>query len=98
MVCVLAGKGVMVILPVRDRAKAGPVLASIAGHVEALDIDLAHLPSVRDLCEELSKALPRENSPYACSQTRSPLSDKFTNPGLSRPTEPKECEFASASD
>jgi hypothetical protein len=49
----LANKGVRVIVPVRDRAKAGPALADIPGQIEMGDMDLGHL-SLR--CAALSKA------------------------------------------
>ena len=55
----LAAKGVRVIVPVRDRAKADPALAGVTGQVEARDMDLGDLPSVRRLAESLSAALPR---------------------------------------
>jgi NAD(P)-dependent dehydrogenase (short-subunit alcohol dehydrogenase family) len=43
----LAAKGVHVIVPVRDRLKATPALAGIAGRVEPADMDLGDLHSIR---------------------------------------------------
>ena len=50
----LAAKGVRVIVPVRDRAKAAPALAAVAGHVEMGDMDLGDLPSVRSFATRTS--------------------------------------------
>ena len=55
----LANKGVRVIVPVRDRRKAGPALAQVAGAVEAGDMDLGDLRSVRRFAEGLAASLPR---------------------------------------
>jgi NAD(P)-dependent dehydrogenase (short-subunit alcohol dehydrogenase family) len=55
----LAAKGVRVIVPVRDRAKAGPALAGIAGPVEMGDMDLGDLASVRRFAHGLAASLPR---------------------------------------
>lgn len=72
----LAAKGVRVIVPVRDRAKAGPALAGLAGPVEAVDMDLGDLSSVRRLAQGLSESLPRLDllinnaGVMACPETR----------------------------
>jgi NAD(P)-dependent dehydrogenase (short-subunit alcohol dehydrogenase family) len=55
----LANKGVRVIVPVRDRAKAGAALADIAGQVEVADMDLGDLSSVRRFAEGFAASLPR---------------------------------------
>ncbi len=55
----LANKGVRVIVPVRDRAKAGLTLAGIAGQIEMADMDLRHLPSVRHFAEGRESSLPK---------------------------------------
>ena len=71
----LAAKGVRVIVPVRDRAKAGPALAGVAGRVETVDMDLGDLPSVRRFAENLV-SLPRLDllinnaGIMACPETR----------------------------
>jgi len=72
----LANKGVRVIVPVRDRAKAGPALADIAGQVEMADMDLGHLPSVRRFAEGFAASLPKLDflinnaGIMACPETR----------------------------
>ena len=72
----LAGQGARVIVPVRDRAKATPALAGVAGQVEAVDLDLGHLPSVHGLCQTLASTLPRLDllinnaGIMACPETR----------------------------
>ena len=72
----LAMNGVRVIVPVRDRAKAGPALAGVAGAVEMADMDLGDLPSVRRLAEGLAASLPRLDllinnaGIMACPETR----------------------------
>ena len=72
----LAAKGVRVIVPVRDRAKAGPALAGVAGQVEAADLDLGDLASVRRFAESLVATLPRLDllinnaGIMACPETR----------------------------
>ena len=55
----LAGKGVRVIVPVRDRAKAATTLAGISGQVETGDLDLGDLSSVRRFSASLVASLPR---------------------------------------
>lgn len=72
----LAAKGVRIIVPVRDRAKADPALAGIAGQVETGDMDLGDLPSVRRFAEGLMASLPRLDllinnaGIMACPETR----------------------------
>lgn len=72
----LAGRGARVIVPVRDRAKAGPALAGIAGAVETADLDLGRIDSVRRLAADLSASLPRLDllinnaGIMACPETR----------------------------
>lgn len=72
----LAGQGARVIVPVRDRAKATPALAGVAGQVEAVDLDLGHLPSVHGLCQALASTLHRLDllinnaGIMACPETR----------------------------
>lgn len=71
----LAAKGVRVIVPVRDRAKAGPALAGVPGQVECGDMDLGDLASVRRFAESLA-SLPRLDllinnaGIMACPETR----------------------------
>ena len=72
----LASKGARVIVPVRDRAKAGPALSDIVGEVETADLDLGHLGSVRLLAAHLAASLPRLDllinnaGIMACPETR----------------------------
>jgi len=72
----LAKKGVRVIVPVRDRTKAGPALAGVAGEIEMADLDLGHLPSVRRFAEGLASSLPKLDllinnaGIMACPETR----------------------------
>ena len=72
----LAGKGVRVIVPVRDRAKAAPALAGIVGRVEMGDMDLGDLPSVRRFADGLVASLPKLDllinnaGIMACPETR----------------------------
>lgn len=72
----LAGQGVRVIVPVRDRARASQALTSLAGLVELGDLDLGHLPSVRRFAEALADSLPRLDllinnaGIMACPETR----------------------------
>ncbi len=72
----LANKGVCVIVPVRDRAKAGPALAAVTGQVEMADMDLGDIASVRRFAESLAVSLPRLDllinnaGIMACPQTR----------------------------
>ncbi len=72
----LASKGARVIVPVRDRAKAGPALSDIVGEVETADLDLGHLGSVRLLAAHLATSLPRLDllinnaGIMACPETR----------------------------
>lgn len=72
----LAGQGVRVILPVRDRARASPALADVEGTVETGDLDLGHLPSVRRFADALTDSLPRLDllinnaGVMACPETR----------------------------
>ena len=55
----LAAKGVKVIVPVRDRRKAGAALAGLAGSVATTDVDLGDLSSVRRFAEALSASMER---------------------------------------
>jgi len=55
----LANKSVRVIVPVRDRAKAGAALAGIAGQVEMGDMDLGDLTSVRRFAKGFAASLPQ---------------------------------------
>lgn len=72
----LAHKGVRVIVPVRDRAKAGPALAGLAGRIEMGDLDLGDLPSVRRFAEAFAASLPsldlliNNAGIMACPETR----------------------------
>lgn len=72
----LAAKGVRVIVPVRDRAKADPALAALAGTVEAGDMDLGDLRSVHRFADQLAATLPRLDllinnaGIMACPETR----------------------------
>jgi NAD(P)-dependent dehydrogenase (short-subunit alcohol dehydrogenase family) len=72
----LANKGVRVIVPVRDRTKAGTALAGVAGEVEMADMDLGSLPSVRRFAEGLAASLPKLDllinnaGIMACPETR----------------------------
>ena len=72
----LAKKGVRVIVPVRDRTKAGPALTGVVGEVEMGDMDLGHLPSVRRFAEGLAASLPQLDllinnaGIMACPETR----------------------------
>ncbi|MFN0183485.1 MAG: oxidoreductase [Aquabacterium sp.] len=72
----LAAKGVRVIVPVRDRAKAAAALAGMAGPVEMADMDLADLTSVRRFVSSVAEALPRLDllinnaGIMACPETR----------------------------
>ena len=72
----LAAKGARVVVPVRDRAKAGATLAGLAGDVQAADMDLGDLASVRRFAEGLAAALPRLDllinnaGIMACPETR----------------------------
>lgn len=72
----LANKGVRVIVPVRDRAKAAAALANITGQVEMGDMDLGHLPSVRSFAEGFAASLPKLDllinnaGIMACPETR----------------------------
>ncbi len=72
----LARKGVRVIVPVRDRAKATPALAGIAGKVEMADMDLGDLSSVRRFAKGMAASLPRLDflinnaGIMACPETR----------------------------
>lgn len=71
----LAAQGVRVIVPVRDRAKAGATLAGVSGPVETGEMDLADLPSVRRFAYSLA-SLPRLDllinnaGVMACPETR----------------------------
>jgi NAD(P)-dependent dehydrogenase (short-subunit alcohol dehydrogenase family) len=71
----LAAKGVRVIVPVRDRAKASSALAGISSQVETGDLDLGHLPSVQRFADSLA-SLPRLDllinnaGVMACPETR----------------------------
>lgn len=72
----LAAKGVRVIVPVRDRAKAGPALAGVTGRVEMGDMDLGRIDSVRRFADSLLASLPRLDllinnaGIMACPETR----------------------------
>jgi len=55
----LANKGVRVIVPVRDRVKAGAALADIAGPVEMADMDLGNIVSVRRFADSMLASLPK---------------------------------------
>lgn len=72
----LARRGARVIVPVRDRAKAAPALAEVAGSIDTVDLDLGHLGSVRRLAAELMGSLPRLDllinnaGIMACPETR----------------------------
>ncbi len=72
----LASKGVRVIVPVRDRAKAGPALAGIAGEIEMADMDLGNLASVRHFAQAMAASLPKLDllinnaGIMACPETR----------------------------
>nr|WP_295784858.1 oxidoreductase [Rhodoferax sp.] len=73
----LAAKGVRVIVPVRDRAKAGPALAGIAGGpIEMADMDLGNLASVRLFADGIVASLPKLDflinnaGIMACPETR----------------------------
>lgn len=72
----LATKGVRVIVPVRDRAKAGPALAGVTGRVEMGDMDLGRIDSVRRFADSLLASLPRLDllinnaGIMACPETR----------------------------
>lgn len=72
----LAGKGVRVIVPVRDRAKATPALAGLTGQIELADMDLGQLASVRKFVDSMVNTLPRLDllvnnaGIMACPQTR----------------------------
>ncbi len=72
----LTSKGVRVIVPVRDRAKAGAALAGIAGQVDMADMDLGNLASVRHFADSIVAALPRLDflinnaGIMACPETR----------------------------
>lgn len=72
----LAKKGVRVIVPVRDRTKAGTALSGVAGEVEMADMDLGNLPSVRRFTEGMAASLPKlellinNAGIMACPETR----------------------------
>lgn len=72
----LAMQGAKVIVPVRDRAKAGPALAEIAGQVEAADMDLGDIASVRRFAEVVKTShsqldlLINNAGIMACPETR----------------------------
>ena len=72
----LVARGVRVIVPVRDRAKAGPALAGMAGAVEMEDMDLGDLATVRRVAARLATTLPRLDllinnaGVMACPETR----------------------------
>lgn len=72
----LANKGVRVIVPVRDSAKAGTALTGVAGEIEMADMDLGNLPSVRRFAEALTASLPKLDllinnaGIMACPETR----------------------------
>jgi NAD(P)-dependent dehydrogenase (short-subunit alcohol dehydrogenase family) len=72
----LTAKGVRVIVPVRDRAKADPALGRITGQVEARDMDLADLSSIHRFTKDLAASLPRLDllinnaGIMACPETR----------------------------
>lgn len=72
----LVARGVRVIVPVRDRAKAGPALAGMAGAVEMEDMDLGDLATVRRVAARLAATLPRLDllinnaGIMACPETR----------------------------
>lgn len=72
----LAQQGARVIIPVRDRAKAGPALAGVTGQVEAADMDLGDLASVRRFVESFKAAHSRLDllinnaGIMACPETR----------------------------
>ncbi len=72
----LASKGVRVIVPVRDRAKAGSALAGISGQIEMADMDLGDLASVRHFAQDMAASLPKLDllinnaGIMACAETR----------------------------
>jgi NAD(P)-dependent dehydrogenase (short-subunit alcohol dehydrogenase family) len=72
----LADKGVRVIVPVRDRAKAGPALAGIRGLIEMADMDLGDIASVRGFANDMVASLPtldfliNNAGIMACPETR----------------------------
>lgn len=72
----LAAKGARVIVPVRDRAKAAPALAGVAGQTEMADMDLGDLASVRRFGEQYAASLARLDllinnaGIMACPETR----------------------------
>jgi NAD(P)-dependent dehydrogenase (short-subunit alcohol dehydrogenase family) len=72
----LAKQSAKVIVPVRDRAKAGPALAEIAGQVETADMDLGDIASVRRFAESVKASHTRLDllinnaGIMACPETR----------------------------
>jgi NAD(P)-dependent dehydrogenase (short-subunit alcohol dehydrogenase family) len=72
----LAKRGVRVIVPVRDRAKASPALAGVAAEIEMADMDLGNIPSVRRFAQGLAASLPKLDllinnaGIMACPETR----------------------------
>ncbi|MEO7104973.1 MAG: oxidoreductase [Rhodoferax sp.] len=72
----LASKGVRVIVPVRDRAKAGAAFANIAGAIEMADMDLGNIATVRHFAQSMVSSLPKLDflinnaGIMACPETR----------------------------
>jgi NAD(P)-dependent dehydrogenase (short-subunit alcohol dehydrogenase family) len=72
----LAKQGARVMVPVRDRAKAGPALSAVSGEVEMADMDLADLASVRRFVDNFKAShthldlLINNAGIMACPETR----------------------------
>lgn len=72
----LAKQGARVIVPVRDRVKAGPALAQVDGLVSAADMDLGDIASVRRFAEDIRASESRLDllinnaGIMACPETR----------------------------